>query len=210
MAGLREKNRADRDSRIIRSAARLFRETGYEGARIEAIAAEAEVSVGTIYNYYRNKGDILVAIVSLEVNEVLRAGEGLVADPPGDVGEAIDRLIGIYIDHSLFYLSKEMWRQAMAISTQQPGSPFGKTWAALDRALARQVCDLIARLKGLGLVRAELDSRSAGELIFNNVNMMFFEFVRDDVACVAELRAALRRQNEVLLGAIRADPLNRD
>ena len=31
-----------------------------------------------------------------------------------------------------------MWRQAMAISTQQPNSPFGRTYAALDRALARQ------------------------------------------------------------------------
>ena len=29
-----------------------------------------------------------------------------------------------------------MWRQAMAISTQQPDSPFGKTYAALDLALA--------------------------------------------------------------------------
>ena len=90
---------------------------------------EAEVSVGTIYNYYRNKGDILVAIVSMEVNEVLNAGRGVVATPPRNVADAIDTLIGIYIDHSLIYLSKEMWRQAMAISTQQPDSPFGKTYA---------------------------------------------------------------------------------
>ena len=68
MAGLRAKHKIDRNSRIVEAASGLFRREGYEGARIEEIAAKAEVSVGTIYNYYRNKGDILVAIVSMEVH----------------------------------------------------------------------------------------------------------------------------------------------
>jgi AcrR family transcriptional regulator len=204
MSGLRAKHRADRHHRIIEAAASLFRQSGYEGAKIEAIAAEAEVSVGTIYNYYRNKGDILVAIVSMEVNEVLNAGRGVVATPPKNVADAVDTLIGIYIDHSLIYLSKEMWRQAMATSTQQPDSPFGKTYAALDRGLTDQTCELVERLKGLGLVKAETDVRSAGEIIFNNMNMMFIEFVKHEAMPLRELRTAIRRQNKVLVGAIAA------
>ena len=137
MSGLRERQKADRHRRIIEAAAELFREAGYEGAKIEAIAAQAEVSIGTIYNYYQNKGDILGAIVSLEVNEVLNAGRGVVARPPANVGDALDTLIGIYIEHSLHYLSKEMWRQAMAISTQLPDSPFGQAYTALDRVADR-------------------------------------------------------------------------
>ncbi|RLP27930.1 TetR/AcrR family transcriptional regulator [Mesorhizobium sp. YM1C-6-2] len=202
MSGLRERQRADRHRRILEAAAALFRESGYEGAKIEAIATEAEVSVGTIYNYYRNKGDILVAIVSMEVNEVLNAGRGVVASPPRNVADAIDVLIGGYIDHSLIYLSKAMWRQAMATSTQQPDSPFGKTYAALDHGLADQTCELVERLKGLGLVRPETDVRSAGEIIFNNMNMMFIEFVKQEAMPLEQLRAAIRRQNDVLVGAI--------
>ncbi len=204
MSGLRERQRADRHRRILEAAAALFRESGYEGAKIEAIATEAEVSVGTIYNYYRNKGDILVAIVSMEVNEVLNAGRGVVASPPRNVADAIDVLIGGYIDHSLIYLSKAMWRQAMATSTQQPDSPFGKTYAALDHGLADQTCELVERLKGLGLVRPETDVRSAGEIIFNNMNMMFIEFVKQEAMPLEQLRAAIRRQNDVLVGAIAA------
>ena len=92
MSGLRARQKADRHRRIIEAAAALFREAGYEGAKIEAIAAQAEVSIGTIYNYYENKGDILGAIVSLEVNEVLNAGRGVVARPPANVGDALDTL----------------------------------------------------------------------------------------------------------------------
>ena len=202
MSGLRERQRADRHRRILEAAAALFRQSGYEGAKIEAIAAQADVSVGTIYNYYRNKGDILVAIVSMEVNEVLNAGRGVVDAPPRNVADAVDTLIGIYIDHSLIYLSKEMWRQAMATSTQQPDSPFGKTYAALDRELADQTCDLVERLKSLGLVKTDTDVRSTGEIIFNNMNMMFIEFVKQEAMPLKELRMAIRRHNKVLIGAI--------
>jgi len=202
MSGLREKHKADRDRRILEAAAELFRTAGYDGAKIEAIAAAAEVSIGTIYNYYHNKGDLLVAIVSMEVNEVLNAGRGVVAEPPRDVGGALDTLIGIYIEHSLNYLSKEMWRQAMAISTQQPDSPFGRTYTGLDRALTDQICALIAKLQERGLVRRGVDARSLGELVFNNMNMMFIEFVKRDKATIAEVCAAISRQNHVLVEAV--------
>ena len=202
MGGLRAKHKADRDSRILDAAAQLFREAGYEGAKIEAIAAQAEVSVGTIYNYYRNKGDILVAIVSMEVNEVLNAGRSVISSPPTNARDAIDRLIGIYIEHSLHYLSKEMWRQALAISTQQPDSPFGQTYSSLDCALTEQLRSLVGRLQELGQVRADIDGRTVGELLFNNMNMMFIEFVKSDEARMADLRVTLQRQNSLLVAAI--------
>ena len=202
MAGLRAKHKIDRNSRIVEAASGLFRREGYEGARIEEIAAKAEVSVGTIYNYYRNKGDILVAIVSMEVHEVLAAGQRILQKPPKNVEKAVDALIATYIDHSLVYLSKEMWRQAMATSTQQPDSPFGKTYTSLDRALADQTCALISKLQELGLVRGDIDGRGVGEMIFNSMNMMFIEFIKREDMAIKELRAHIRRQNRTLVQAI--------
>lgn len=199
MSGLRERQKASRHLRILEAAAKLFREHGYEEATMEAIAALAEVSIGTIYNYYRNKGDLLVAIVSLEVEEVLKAGEGVIADPPDTAEAAVDALIGGYVEHSLHYLSKEMWRQAMAISTVQPGSPFGETYAALDVALAQQTCALIAKLQRLGLLSARADAGSLGEVIFNNTNMNFIVFVKTDAMSLGELRGTLRRQHHAVL-----------
>jgi AcrR family transcriptional regulator len=206
MTGLRARQKADRHQRILQAASELFRKSGYEGAKIEAIAAMAEVSIGTIYNYYQNKGDLLVAIVAMEVNEVLNAGRDVIAKPPANVVKAVDRLVIGYIEHSLVYLSKEMWRQAMAISTQQPESPSGKTYSDLDRALTDQTCALIERLQVLGLVRPGVDARSVGEMIFNNTNMMFTIFVKDEAMSIAELRAAIKRQNKPLLEAVASVP----
>ena len=199
MSGLREKQKAHRHDRIIEAASRLFREQGYEDVKMEAIAASAEVAIGTIYNYYRNKGDLLVAIVSLEVEEVLRAGEDVITDPPPGVEDAVDALVGGYVEHSLHYLSKEMWRQAMAISTTQPMSPFGETYAALDLALARQTCELLQKLQALGLLSLEADPANLGEVIFNNTNMNFIVFVKTEAMEMAELRNLLRRQHHAVL-----------
>jgi AcrR family transcriptional regulator len=202
MAGLRAKHKADRHQRIVEAAARLFRTQGYDAVKMEAIAAAAEVSIGTIYNYYKNKGDLLVAIVSMEVHEVLAAGERVIADPPRTAEKAVAKLIANYIEHALVYLSKEMWRQAMAITTQQPDSPSGVAYNELDEALARQTAKLIRKLQTLGLVQVGVDAQAIGELIFNNTNMMFTIFVKQEAMSVATLLARIRRQNRTLVQAI--------
>ena len=204
MSGLREKQKAIRHDRIVDAATRLFREQGYDHVKMEAIAAVAEVAIGTIYNYYRNKGDLLVAIVSLEVEEVLRQGEQVIADPPRSAEDAVDALVGGYVEHSLHYLSKEMWRQAMAISTVQPESPFGETYSALDVALARQTCALIEKLQAMGSLSPGADAKALGELIFNNTNMNFIAFVKDEAMTLAELRSHLCRQHRAVLAGYRA------
>jgi AcrR family transcriptional regulator len=97
MTGLRQRQKIDRDRRIVEAAARLFREFGFEGVKIETIAEQAGVSVGTIYNYYESKGDVLIAVVSLEVNEVISAGEGVLTHPPARASDAVDALFDIYL-----------------------------------------------------------------------------------------------------------------
>jgi AcrR family transcriptional regulator len=204
MTGLRARQKADRHRRILGVASRLFRKHGYENVKIGEIAAAAEVSIGTIYNYYQNKGDLLVAIVAMEVNEVLSAGEKIIGKPPRSVRKAVEALIGTYIEHSLVYLSKEMWRQAMAIAIQQPHSPFGITYAELDLALADQTSRLVEKMQVLGSIRKDIDARPLGDLIFNNTNMMFTVFVKTDGMPLAALRAKISSQLRPLIDAMKA------
>lgn len=181
------------------AAADLFRDAGYGAARMEDIAAAADVSVGTLYNYFATKGDLLLAIVSMEVEEVLTTGEAVLADPPADPAQALDTLIGGYYDHSLVYLSKAMWRTAMALSIEAPDTPFSQRYTALDRLLTDQVCAMVAALQHRGRLRAEVPARVVGEVLFNNLNQMFMEFVKDDSLTIDNLRASVRRQTALVV-----------
>ncbi|MFC3076174.1 TetR/AcrR family transcriptional regulator [Shinella pollutisoli] len=202
MAGLRAKQKADRARRILEAATALFRQQGYDSARIEDIAEMAEVSVGTLYNYYQNKGDILVATVAMEVTEVLEAGSRILANPPLHVEEALRALVETYYDHSLVYLSKEMWRTAMAISIQQPDTPLSRRYTELDGQLSAQVADLVAALQARGAVISTVDARAVGEVFFNNLNQMFIEFCKVEAMTLEELKARVAAQHRPVAALI--------
>ena len=198
MIGLRARQKADRKDRILHAAATLFRKVGCDAARMDDIAERAEVSVGTVYNYFDTKGDILLACVAMEVEEVLAQGAGVVAAPPPDVARALDRLIGAYYDHSLTWLSKEMWRTAIAMAIQSPEAQFSRIFTALDARLCAQMAALLARLQRDGVVRTDVDPGVLGEMIFNNLNAMFIEFVKSEPMGLSTLKAAVARQNAPL------------
>ncbi len=194
MSGLRANQKAERRKRILEAATRLFQSSGYDAARIEDIADIAGISAGTFYNYFENKGDILLATVAMEVEEVLQSGQIIVSEPPIDILVALQKLINCYTDHSLFYVTKEMWRTAMAQSIQQPGSPFSRRYTELDTQLRFQVGDLIRTMQVRGHVRTDIDCTAIGAVMFNNLNQMFTEFVKADDMKLEELREKLKQQ----------------
>ena len=166
--------------------------------RIEDIAEAAEVSAGTCYNYFSTKGDILLAIVSMEVEEVVEAGRAIVLAPPSEVAEALDQLIRIYYDHSLYYLSKEMWRTAMALTIEAPETPFSQRYGQLDEMLAQQVAQLIAAMQARGLTRPDVRPDVMGLVVFNNLNQLFTEFVRQEEMPIAALHRQSRAMTDLL------------
>ncbi|MBC7477763.1 MAG: TetR/AcrR family transcriptional regulator [Pseudorhodobacter sp.] len=198
MTGLRARQKRLRHERILDAALLLFRNAGYDAVRTEDIAAAADVSVGTLYNYFENKGDLLLALVTLEVAEVLEQGAAVVANPPPDIAQALDQLVGGYYDHSNTYLTKELWRTAMALTIQAAETPFSARYTALDQSLTDQVCALVAQLQHRGLARKDIDARALGQVIFNNLNQMFIEFVKVENTRIEALKLGVARQNAVL------------
>ncbi|MGD9331867.1 MAG: TetR/AcrR family transcriptional regulator [Desulfobacterales bacterium] len=59
----RQRERAQRLETILAAAGTLFAREGYHRTGMERIADEAEVSVGTVYFYFKNKEDLLVKLL---------------------------------------------------------------------------------------------------------------------------------------------------
>ncbi|MEW5733274.1 MAG: helix-turn-helix domain-containing protein [Thermodesulfobacteriota bacterium] len=60
----RAREREQRYQTILAAAEALFAKEGYHGASMERIADAAEVSVGTVYFYFKNKEDLLVHLLA--------------------------------------------------------------------------------------------------------------------------------------------------
>jgi AcrR family transcriptional regulator len=87
---------------ILDSAARLFAEVGYEAATTNAIAKEADVPIGSLYQYFSGKEDILHALADRYLEDMRRLHEeAFGADISGlSIEEIIDRQIDPYIAFS--------------------------------------------------------------------------------------------------------------
>src|SRR5579864_8423744 len=58
--GLRERKKQKTREAIQREAVRLFQESGYEETTVEQIAAAAEISPSTFFNYFPSKEDVVL------------------------------------------------------------------------------------------------------------------------------------------------------
>lgn len=60
----------EKRAELLRSAEKLFVERGYAATTADDIASAAGVSVGTFYNYFRNKRQILLALTLLRLTDI--------------------------------------------------------------------------------------------------------------------------------------------
>lgn len=65
--------RADRQALILQTAAAMFRDNGYAGASIDAIAAASGISGPGIYRYFAGKAELLLALLEAAVAETVAA-----------------------------------------------------------------------------------------------------------------------------------------
>jgi len=61
----RERERNARREAILHSALEVFAAAGYAGATIDEIASRAEFGKGTVYNYFEDKRELLLAVLDL-------------------------------------------------------------------------------------------------------------------------------------------------
>ncbi len=80
-----------RRTQILMGAAQVFAEKGFHKATTKEIAKAAGVSEGTIYNYFDNKRDLLVAMIELLATQSLTS---LIAtEPPADPRELFTAIL---------------------------------------------------------------------------------------------------------------------
>ena len=64
----------DKRSSILRAAAQVFAERGYEAAAVEAIAEHARIAKGTVYLYFRSKEELFFRVCDDYIVEIERIG----------------------------------------------------------------------------------------------------------------------------------------
>ena len=195
----RQVNKANRQKLIVANASRLFSSIGYDLTAIELVAERSNVSPATIYNNFQNKTGLLLAVLIDEGEDVKQIGANLVARrTPGDAG-TIYRLIDLYVDHPMEFMNKSCWRQALAASIASSNEKFTQEYQKVDKQLRDQLVDLVLALHEEQIFNAQVDPQVLGEVIWNNVNQMFTDFISDEEMSLEALKKTLNRQTAALI-----------
>lgn len=80
---------AKRREQVLSAAAECFRREGFHGSSMSRIAAEAGMSPGHVFHYFKRKEEIVEAIVARERTELDALAAHLHAAGPGDPASAI-------------------------------------------------------------------------------------------------------------------------
>ncbi|PKA17785.1 MULTISPECIES: TetR/AcrR family transcriptional regulator [Leptospira] len=187
-------NRAEaRREQILEAALDVFSEKGYHEAGIADIAGKLNIGHGTCYRYFKNKLDILHALVDRILLGLLEVVRKESPEKSNSIEEYRNQIKNI--GWELFQLFSKDPRQAKIVFFEA---------MALDETVKRKVqlgIDKSARLTELylkngvkkGFLRKELDTRIASQA----VNAMMFEGIRINLSSKVDSKFAKRWLEEM-------------
>ncbi len=203
---LRQSKKQHRQKHIVASAARLFSSVGYRKTTIEIVAGRSNVSPATIYNNFENKTGLLLAVLIDEGEDVQQIGEKIIAKRQQRDADTIHRLINLYVDHPMEFMNKSCWREALAASIAASSNKFTQEYQNVDKQLKKQLISLVHALHEEQAFLRQVDPQSLGEIIWNNVDQMFTDFIVDEAMPLDLLKSSLYRQTEAILNLALRQP----
>lgn len=94
--GRNERRKARTRAALLQAARRLFGEHGFDGTTVAEIAEDADIAIGSFYNYFRTKEDLLAALLHESLAEQLRqieARRANITDPAEAISVAHRHLV---------------------------------------------------------------------------------------------------------------------
>lgn len=157
VASRRKREREERRASILEAASRVFFSKGFQVATMDEVAAEAELSKGTLYLYFKNKDDLFLALSARVLGRVVEEFERLV-DRDGDGLTTVRAMLETYAASALgnpdHFRAAVSWLSAPQVDTETPA--FARHRVMIGRLLAALV-GALERGRADGSIRAEID-----------------------------------------------------
>jgi AcrR family transcriptional regulator len=176
----------DRERRIIAAARRLFDRKGYADTAMEEIADRAGVAVGTLYNYFPSKDELLLAILRRETDAIIESGERILQNPPKYLADAVSAIAGLFVD-SITSDERGLWREVLAAAMSSPEKMRTRLFE-LDLRFIAQFATLVDKFKNKRAVADDVDSIQAAGLFYSVCVAWGMAYLTNEETSVAELR----------------------
>lgn len=197
MSGLRERQKEQRREAILGAAMELFDANGFNATTVEQIASSAGVSAPTVFNYFGNKQEILLALLDRAASAE-DEGLGELWGMLSKLDDPVDVLCTVYIlvsQRELQALPISIWRELLNFAFNTSVS---KEVVALNDRLTGQVAFLFKWLQSQGKLRADFDPAFAAKFLNDYAALEFTRLVQSDNPDFAAHHAHVRQVCELI------------
>jgi len=202
MSGLRERQKEQRRASILDAALALFDANGYNATTVEQIAASAGVSAPTVFNYFGNKQEILLALLDraagAEDEGISEAWEVL-----SGINDPVDILCTLYSlvsQRELDALPISIWRELLNFSFN---TSISKEVVALNERLTAQIALLLEWLQKQGKFRGDFDAAFVASFLNDYSALVFARLVQSDEPDFAAHENHIRGVAEIVFNGLR-------
>jgi len=189
MAGRRESQKKQREARVLRAASALFARQGFERTTMQDIARRSRLAVGTIYNYFRSKPEIILALVQRDTLAGLQAGEAVLKDLPRDPVAAVQLLLEQAVEPFALH-DRSLWRELTAAALKDPA--LTRVFFSADVRLIALVAALLRELRARGDLRQDLDPDRGAICLYGIFFSWWIAHLTNEGISLEMLRAELR------------------
>jgi AcrR family transcriptional regulator len=196
--GLRERQRAARRRGILFAAGDLFATSGFEATSLEDVAAQAEVSVPTIYSFFKSKQDLLLGLVEEDRHLSGPKLTALIEHLPAQPIDAFVEIGRTMLLEGYDVSQKAVWREIIAASFKVAVDQRNR-FQDLQLINANYIKSAIDKLCDAGRLRADLDRDSALSLIQGTIRRVFQTYILSEDMSVDDMMELLLRDLRTLI-----------
>jgi AcrR family transcriptional regulator len=199
--GLRARNKLDKLHRIKEAAEALFVAKGFDDTTMREIAVRAEVGLGTIFLYAKNKRDLLFLTINEPLERVTQRSESAI-NPRAPL---VQNLLAVAKLHYEFFgaqpaLSRLVLREMVFYDSGAQAMPFQKTRERLIQLFGR-IVDIAA---GRREIAPDEDALFVGWTLFCIFQVELRRWLARDTAQVRAGMKELERAFELLRNGLNA------
>jgi len=201
--GLREQKKKHTESRILSSLESLLGHKPVGSIAMTEIARLARVSVGTLYNYYESKDDLVFRYARMKLRPFVARAQEVAGAPRRSGRLALESFLQTYAD-GFVSMDRSVISHVMRVSFEQ--NIFEGTETHFQTMASAQLKELIEKLQSRGLVARSVDREAVALVLFSIFMDLLSQYSRDCVLGPKELRSRLHNCVELVFDGLRKRP----
>ena len=192
----------EKQRRVLESAKRAFARRGYAGTNVNDVARDAGISVGSLYQYFRTKEDIFLALIEHSHSLLASIIDDIFRRESTFLGR-VQAILKVAVDSSL--KDPELLNLYIACTTEELGPMAAKLSSRIESVAAHRYREMVSDAIRNGEVRPGADAAAVSFCLDNLFLIVQFSFgsayYRERLALFLGRRVAAR-PGEVIEGVM--------